>query len=114
MDMEQLKMILEFASEAGVGAFWLALLMILKGYFIGAVFASVALFIVHSISKCTTECSIAESESTAQKSAAKNEAYLEQIMSAAGETRTTWYYHQTVPKVVDLLRSAKANSSETK
>lgn len=42
MDIEQFKLMMEAVSAAGEGAFWVAILWILKGYFITAMVVPVA------------------------------------------------------------------------
>ena len=63
MDIEQLKLILETLEAAGEGAFWIALLWIGKGYFLGTLFAAVFITFVglgyklikRNIDACTDE-----------------------------------------------------------
>jgi hypothetical protein len=49
MDVEQLKLILDVVRDAGVGAWWIALIWIAKPYFAIAVWAGVVVTVSHKL-----------------------------------------------------------------
>lgn len=56
MDIEQLKLVIDMLSNAGEGVFWIAILWIAKGYFIGMLVAGTiitSLFLVLGVVKKT-------------------------------------------------------------
>jgi hypothetical protein len=51
MDIEQLKLILETMSNAGEGAWWIALVWVVKPYFIAMIWATTVLVLVWILSR---------------------------------------------------------------
>lgn len=103
MDIDKLEMILSVVSEAGEGAYWLAVMLIFEGYLTSMLVAGTIIFLAILIKRSV----MAAHAKDRRANAGKHRENLKQLLYAAGQPTEDYYYYKSVPALIRQLKSAQ-------